>query len=292
MLSKEIKQIEQIKKVATYLLSAVDDWSFEYNEPLEDYINKTPYYTTYGHNIGTERINELDALEAEIKGFFLSLDDSKSQERYGRFLLEGLNFPIKYTTDLIQQKLHKVNQFAYTINWGNWPSIPRYEDSPEEYFITQVDIPVREERTEDQNRYLSAFCTLSNLSEHLNDWSDIINNNIKCFAPELLSEHENIITPKREGIEQVLKLTWSCKPAIAGYIISELVRAGYIEPPITNGELSYAKLATVCYQIFDFKNEGKSTTLEYLKKVVNSQSNSLPDHKRAKLKLPDLDQLS
>jgi hypothetical protein len=109
------------------------------------------------------------------------------------------------------------------------------------------------------------------------------------------------IYPNDEGLEKNIEkniqatntvLKWNCSPAIAGYIISELIRAGYIEPPTTNGELSFAKLAGICSQIFDIQSKGKQTTLDYLKKVVNPESNSLPDTKRIKLKLPDLDQLT
>lgn len=95
-----------------------------------------------------------------------------------------------------------------------------------------------------------------------------------------------------EPIAPGVKLQWNCSPAIAGYIITELVRAGYIEPPKTHGELSYAKLAGICSQLFDIRSDGKPTTLDYLKKVVNPESNPLPDYKRAKLNLPDLDQLT
>ncbi|GAB4027295.1 hypothetical protein [Spirosoma koreense] len=99
-------------------------------------------------------------------------------------------------------------------------------------------------------------------------------------------------TQEQENQDLGLKLKWNCKPAIAGYIISELIRARYIEPPTTNGELSFAKLAGICQQIFDIKYNGKPTTLDHLKKVVNPESNTLPDYKRAKLNLPDLEQLT
>ena len=98
--------------------------------------------------------------------------------------------------------------------------------------------------------------------------------------------------PQPQPAEPGAKLQWKSNPTITGYIISELIRAGYLEPPITNGELSYAKLAGICNQIFDIRSDGKPTTLDYLKKVVNPESNQLPDHKRAKLRLPDLDQLT
>ncbi|CCH55888.1 hypothetical protein BN8_05185 [Fibrisoma limi BUZ 3] len=86
------------------------------------------------------------------------------------------------------------------------------------------------------------------------------------------------------------KLIWNCKPAIAGFIISELIRAGYIEPPITNGELSLTKLANICNSSFRFTKYNPSPNS--WRNVVDTERNTLSEANRTKLTLPDLDQLS
>ncbi|MBO0937241.1 hypothetical protein J2I47_11850 [Fibrella sp. HMF5335] len=86
------------------------------------------------------------------------------------------------------------------------------------------------------------------------------------------------------------KLQWTCKPAVAGYIISELIRAGYLAPPTTGGEMSLNKLAGICNQLFDFKDH--APTVGSWRNVIDPERNTLPDLKRAKLVFPDLDQLT
>ncbi|QHV97283.1 hypothetical protein [Spirosoma endbachense] len=105
----------------------------------------------------------------------------------------------------------------------------------------------------------------------------------------LLDTSSSKLTNEEEA-NRLNKLTWSCKPAVAGYIISELIRAGYIEPPIKNGELSLNKLANICSQLFDVS--GYSPSRDSWRNVVDPERNALPDSKRAKLNLPDLDQLT
>jgi hypothetical protein len=87
-----------------------------------------------------------------------------------------------------------------------------------------------------------------------------------------------------------LKLKWNCKPAVAGYIISELIRAGYIDPPTKDGDLNYKKMAVICNQIFEFKDYTPSP--DSWRNVIDSERNTLPDIKRVKLKLPDLENLA
>ncbi|GAB3927906.1 hypothetical protein [Larkinella terrae] len=125
-------------------------------------------------------------------------------------------------------------------------------------------------------------------------YEEIFGDELKSHPIFIEKETSNnqLLSDQKAHLESSVKLQWNCKPAIAGYIISELIRAGYIDPPTTHGDLSYAKLASICFKIFDIQNDGRPTTLDYLKKVVNPESNSLPDYKRAKLKLPDLDQLA
>lgn len=95
---------------------------------------------------------------------------------------------------------------------------------------------------------------------------------------------------RKQSTEPNVKLQWTCKPAVAGYIITELIREGYLDPPTTNGELSYAKLGAICEQLFTVA--GHSPTAESWRKALNPESNTMPDYKRIKLKMPPYSELS
>ena len=90
-----------------------------------------------------------------------------------------------------------------------------------------------------------------------------------------------------------VKLTWTCNPATAGFIIAQLVRNGFIEPPAKNGNLNYAELGRICSQIFDFKDN--NPTPESWRKVLNidaSGGNQLSRINRAKFTFPYKDDLA
>ena len=105
--------------------------------------------------------------------------------------------------------------------------------------------------------------------------------------PEHITVSANILG---DQYESGARLTWSCKPAVAGYIISELIRAGYVEPPTTNGDLSYSKLADICNQIF--KVAQHSPTRDSWRNVIDPNRNTLSEIKRAKIKLPDSSEIN
>lgn len=144
----------------------------------------------------------------------------------------------------------------------------------------------------------------TNFIHALHSWAKKITDYVRMYAPEVFEKHQEQIdfyfrngkpalsSQEPQPPEPGVKLKWNCQPAVAGFIISELIRAGYIDPPTTNGEMSNAKLAAVCNQIFDIRGkEDKPTTLDYLKNVVDPERNTLSPTKRAKLKLPDLSDL-
>lgn len=112
------------------------------------------------------------------------------------------------------------------------------------------------------------------------------------FAPSLLPS-PTVQQPEPtepEPAEPGAKLTWNCKPAIAGFIISELIRAGYIDPPVRRGDLNLKELARTCNQIFDFKDFKPG--VDGWRNNVDETRNELTAVPRAKLKLPERDQLS
>ena len=86
-----------------------------------------------------------------------------------------------------------------------------------------------------------------------------------------------------------VRLKLKCSPAIAGYIVSELIRGDYIEIPIRHGTINYTELGRICSQIFELPNQFK-TSADGWRKVIDVDSiggNQLIDSKRAKLRLPD-----
>ena len=86
-------------------------------------------------------------------------------------------------------------------------------------------------------------------------------------------------------------LKWNCSPAIAGFIISELIAKGYIEAPTTNSEWSYSKTAKICSVIFEITGDKGRTTVDHLKNVLNPERNTLPEYKKKKLEMPQLDDI-
>jgi hypothetical protein len=91
-------------------------------------------------------------------------------------------------------------------------------------------------------------------------------------------------TPQTVEVEkvggQLEKLKWNCSAAMAGFIISELIGKGYIEPPKKNGEWSYRKTAKICQEIFEI-----NTQPSHLENVINPVRNTLAETTRQKLTL-------
>jgi hypothetical protein len=141
----------------------------------------------------------------------------------------------------------------------------------------------------DNYSYVSSFTyavhmTLVDIEKVINTIED----NIKIF------DSQSDLEPKHsEPTEPGAKLTWTCNPATAGFIIAQLVRNGFIEPPAKNGNLNYAELGRICSQIFDFKDN--NPTPESWRKVLNidaSGGNQLSRINRAKFTFPYKDDLA
>ena len=212
----------------------------------------------------------LDKFRDECKSNFLLKDDKDSREKYYHLLNKYFGFFSEQGTEIKKYMDEFWERFDVDHDTGVYNSIYHHSLNDWANFLTQDVLDEVQEIFDLYNSYGA--------------------NTIVSFRNDKPVIHAPI--QESEPTEPGVKLKWKCSPAIAGYIISELIRTGYVEPPITNGELSYAKLAGICNQIFDIRSDGKLTTLDYLKKVVNPESNQLPDYKRAKLNLPDLDQLT
>lgn len=83
-----------------------------------------------------------------------------------------------------------------------------------------------------------------------------------------------------------MKITWNGSPAQFGYLFLELVKHGFIEPPLYNGEMNYTGLSRLCNNYFDIE-----TTSQNLTKEMNPEKNTLSDTKRAKFTIPNLSDL-
>ena len=79
------------------------------------------------------------------------------------------------------------------------------------------------------------------------------------------------------------KIKWLGTPSQFGFLIMELIRQGYIEPPKKNSEYSYKALAGSCFNAFDIT--GSPQTLE---KELSERTCSLSETKRAKFTIPHI----
>jgi hypothetical protein len=79
------------------------------------------------------------------------------------------------------------------------------------------------------------------------------------------------------------KIKWLGSPSLMGFVFVELMRRGFIELPLYNGEENYTALANHLDNFFEYN--GKKSTLE---KECSPKSNSLSETKRAKFTIPKL----
>jgi len=119
---------------------------------------------------------------------------------------------------------------------------------------------------------------------------------VKSWVSGKLNELNNTGNPLQAGE----KIKWKGTPSQFGYLFSELVKHGFIEPPLYNGETNYTGLAKLCYEYFDIESEpGKKTTPGNLTKELKpdndktgERKNTLSDTKRAKFNIPYLSDLA
>jgi len=86
------------------------------------------------------------------------------------------------------------------------------------------------------------------------------------------------------------KIQWKGTAALFGYLFMELIKKGYIEPELHNGEMSYAGTAKLFFNHFNVNN----TTIDNLIKEINPahDKNTLSPTKRAKFTIPNLSDLA
>ena len=91
---------------------------------------------------------------------------------------------------------------------------------------------------------------------------------------------------EEEIVRKIEKIKWKASPSIFGFLMNELVKHGYIEPPLRGGEYNFTGLAKLCCSYFEI-----NSPLENVIKELNPNKNALSDVKRAKFTIPELSDL-
>ncbi|GAB4040453.1 hypothetical protein [Spirosoma jeollabukense] len=232
-----------------------------------------------------------DELEPALTDFFVTRNEAALQYTYAKILVGHLLNDWLPTNKFVFEKLIHLQNINYVEI--------KVSDSGDLLSVTEIDTSVPDFAYVREN-----LTTVSWLHQTLEGLNRIIIHQIRQFAPDLYTNYRNtfydfinlkdynIIAVDQEPLskETEVKLKWNCKPAIAGYIISELIRAGYIEPPVRRGDLNLKELARICDQLFEFKDYKPG--VDGWRNNVDQTRNELTEIPRAKLKLHDLDQLS
>ena len=82
------------------------------------------------------------------------------------------------------------------------------------------------------------------------------------------------------------KIKWNGSPEILGFLFLELVRKGYIDPPLFHGKPNFTGLSRLVWQSFEL-----DSTPGNLDRALNESNNQLTDYKRDRLKLPPLSEI-
>ena len=109
-------------------------------------------------------------------------------------------------------------------------------------------------------------------------------NSRKKLIWEWIEKKKNEIQVSEIPVKQGEKIKWNGTPSQFGYLFLELVKNGFIEPPLYNGDPNYTGFARLCFQYFEI-----NTTPGNLEKEMNPNKNTLSDTKR--LKFPNLSDL-
>ena len=97
----------------------------------------------------------------------------------------------------------------------------------------------------------------------------------------LRNDLTRILFPPVDSTEIISdKLEWNATPAIFAALLLELETQGWINPPLTDGDISYLKLSKLCDKIFKF-NGTQNSLYQALK-----NKNSLSQIKKDKISLP------
>jgi len=83
------------------------------------------------------------------------------------------------------------------------------------------------------------------------------------------------------------KIKWNGTPSQFGYLFTELIKQGFIEPPLYNGEMNIKGFARLCWECFNI-----NTTPQNLEKECNPNKNDLSETKRAKFTIPNISDLA
>jgi len=86
---------------------------------------------------------------------------------------------------------------------------------------------------------------------------------------------------------QTEKIKWNGSPEILGFLFLELVRKGYIDPPLFHGKPNFTGLSRLCGQYFEV-----NTTPGNLERVFNEENNTLTSWKREQFTIPLLSEIA
>ena len=117
----------------------------------------------------------------------------------------------------------------------------------------------------------------------------------KYIESELKFQYSTLKFEDENSERKFEKIQWKGSPSLFGYLFTELIDKGFIEPKLHNGEMSYSGTAKLFLDHFDIYNKkGNLTTLENLKKEMNPAiyKNTYSETKRAKFKIPKMSDLS
>lgn len=139
-------------------------------------------------------------------------------------------------------------------------------------------------------KYCESYTELQE-SYHISEISGLlclISNAVINLYENLCHIKENIdryslkpITSSSFATTELEKIKFNGGPALFGFIMTELIRQGYIDLPFVNGDTSFEKLAALCYERFEINGE-----LSSLKKYMGGTKN-LSEAKVAKFNIPD-----
>ncbi len=101
---------------------------------------------------------------------------------------------------------------------------------------------------------------------------------------------------KEEAVEKnnspLVKIKWLGSPEQFGHIFGKLIKGGYIDLPLSDGDKSVSKIAEHFLQVFDIrstkKNRGKQTTKGNLEKALSNR-NSLS--LKSRIEIPSIDKI-
>ncbi len=116
---------------------------------------------------------------------------------------------------------------------------------------------------------------------------DADKNRIKLITNWVEDKREKLTAGVTEPGNPVEKIKWNGSSEILGFLFLELVRKGYIDPPLFHGKPNFTGLSRLCGQYFEV-----GTTPGNLERVFNEENNALTTWKRERFTIPPLSEIA